>query len=104
MADSRSARMSRRQAISLLGAGAGIGLFSTVRPGAMLQYVSPSAVAAAAHDFSLVYLGVHLIDNADLEALAEACAARNRWEFLLTMAPIPYPGGTGSPINPIAIF
>ena len=68
------------------------------------QYVSPSSVTAAAHDFSLIYLGVHLIDNADLEALAEACAARNRWEFLLTMAPIPYPGGTGSPINPIAIF
>jgi kynurenine formamidase len=68
------------------------------------QYVSPSAIPGAAHDFSLVYLGVHLVDNCDLEALSEAAAARKRWEFLLTMAPVPMPGGTGSPINPIATF
>ena len=68
------------------------------------QYVSPSAITAAAHDFSLVYLGIHLLDNCDLEALGEAAAARKRWDFLLTMAPIPVVGGTGSPINPIATF
>jgi kynurenine formamidase len=63
------------------------------------QYVSPSNITAAVHDFALVYLGIHLIDNCDLEALSEAAAARNRWDFLLTMAPIPIVGGTGSPIN-----
>src|SRR5262245_7128468 len=68
------------------------------------QYVSPSAITAAAHDFSLLYLGIHLLDNCDLEALADAAAARKRWDFLLTMAPIPLVGGTGSPINPIATF
>jgi kynurenine formamidase len=68
------------------------------------QYVSPSPIPAAAHDFAILYLGINLVDNADLEALAEACAARNRWEFMLTMAPIPIVGGTGSPINPIATF
>jgi kynurenine formamidase len=68
------------------------------------QYVSPSSVPAAAHDFSLIYLGVHLVDNCDLEALSEAAAARNRWDFMLTMAPIPIVGGTGSPINPVATF
>jgi kynurenine formamidase len=68
------------------------------------QYVSPSDLPGAAHDFTLLYLGVHLIDNADLEALADAAAARKRWDFLLTMAPIPVVGGTGSPINPIATF
>jgi kynurenine formamidase len=68
------------------------------------QYVSPSRVPAAAHDFSLIYLGIHLLDNCDLEALSEAAAARRRWDFLLTMAPIPIVGGTGSPINPIATF
>jgi hypothetical protein len=47
---------------------------------------------------------MHLLDNCDLEALADAAAARKRWEFLLTMAPIPIVGGTGSPINPIATF
>jgi kynurenine formamidase len=68
------------------------------------QYVSPSNITAAAHDFALIYLGVHLLDNCDLEALSEAAAARRRWDFLLTLAPIPIVGGTGSPINPIATF
>lgn len=68
------------------------------------QYVSPSNLRGAVHDFSLVYLGVHLIDNCDLEALSEAAFARRRWEFLLTVAPLPIPGGTGSPANPIATF
>jgi len=52
----------------------------------------------------LLYLGVHVIDNCDLEALADAAAARNRWEFLFTAAPLSIIGGTGSPINPIATF
>jgi kynurenine formamidase len=71
------------------------------------QYVSPGTPGAprgAVHDFALVYLGVHLFDNCDLEALADAAAARKRWEFLLTAAPLPIPGGTGSPLNPIATF
>ncbi|MSV34088.1 MAG: cyclase family protein [Bryobacterales bacterium] len=68
------------------------------------QYVSPSPLRGAVHDFALLYLGVHLFDNCDLEALADAAAARNRWEFLLTAAPLPIRGGTGSPANPIATF
>ena len=68
------------------------------------QYVSPSNLRGAVHDFALLYLGVHLFDNCDLEALADAAAARKRWEFLLTAAPLPIVGGTGSPVNPIATF
>jgi kynurenine formamidase len=68
------------------------------------QYVSPSNLTGAVHDFALLYLGVHLFDNCDLEALADAAAVRNRWEFLLTAAPLPIRGGTGSPLNPIATF
>jgi len=68
------------------------------------QYVSPSTLPAAVHDFALLYLGIHLIDNCDLEGLADAAAARSRWDFLFTAAPLPIPGGTGSPINPIATF
>jgi kynurenine formamidase len=69
--------------------------------------VAPSDVegeTGAVHDFALVYLGVHVFDNVDLEALAEAAAARKRWEFLLTVAPLAIRGGTGSPVNPIATF
>jgi kynurenine formamidase len=68
------------------------------------QYVSPSDLTGAVHDFSLVILGLHLLDNCDLEALSQAAAARKRWEFMLTTAPLPIRGGTGSPVNPIATF
>ena len=68
------------------------------------QYVAPANLRGAVHDFALIYLGVHLLDNCDLEALAEAAAARKRWEFLVTAAPLPIRGGTGSPLNPIAVF
>jgi kynurenine formamidase len=56
------------------------------------------------HQLVLVAMGVHIFDNCDLEALGEAAAKRNRWEFLLTAAPLAVPGGTGSPLNPIATF
>ncbi len=56
------------------------------------------------HRLLLVALGVPIFDNTDLEQLAETAARLNRWEFLLTVAPMPVPGGTGSPVNPIATF
>ena len=65
---------------------------------------SESEMPNAVHDFALVTLGIPLFDNCDLEGLAQAAAARNRWEFMLTAAPLPVAGGTGSPINPIATF
>jgi hypothetical protein len=49
-------------------------------------------------------LGINLLDNQDLEALAEAAARHNRWEFMLTIAPVPVTGGTGFPVNAIATF
>jgi kynurenine formamidase len=71
-----------------------------VNPAPAESTVAPNAV----HDFMLVYRGVLLFDNCDLEAIADAAAARRRWEFLLTAAPLPVKGSTGSPINPIAVF
>jgi kynurenine formamidase len=58
----------------------------------------------ALHDFGLVILGIHNLDRANFERLSEEAAARSRWEFMLTIAPLPIPNGTGSPINPIAVF
>ena len=49
-------------------------------------------------------MGMPLIDNMTLEEIAEACVATNRWEFLVILAPLRIPGGTGSPVNPIAIL
>jgi len=56
------------------------------------------------HQCCLVAMGVHLLDNLDLSRLAAACAERGRWEFLFTVSPLRVRGGTGSPVNPIAIL
>ena len=58
----------------------------------------------ALHNFVLSHLGVMLIDRGDFDALADTAAARNRWEFMVTVGPLPIPNGTGSPVNPLAIF
>jgi kynurenine formamidase len=61
-------------------------------------------VFSAIHQIGIVALGLWLIDNCDFEGLAEACAERDRWEFLFTMGPLRIEYGTGSPVNPIAVF
>jgi kynurenine formamidase len=69
--------------------------------------VLPSGIEGVTHpipQLTLVAMGVNIFDNCDLEAVSEACAKRNRWEFLLTAAPIAVVGGTGLPLNPIATF
>ena len=69
--------------------------------------VMPSGIRGVGqpvHQLFLVALGTPIFDNCDLEALAEECARQKRWEFLLTAAPLPVGGGTGSPLNPIATF
>ena len=48
--------------------------------------------------------GVALIDNVLLEPLCDACADESRWEVLLTVAPLRIAGGTGSPVNPVAVL
>jgi len=56
------------------------------------------------HNFALPYMGLVLLDNANLEQLSETCAELGRWEFQLVIAPLVVIGGTGSPVNPIAVF
>jgi kynurenine formamidase len=62
------------------------------------------ALGNSFHVVALVAMGLWLIDNANLEDLAQACAARGRWEFLLTIAPLRLRNVTGSPVNPVAVF
>ena len=69
--------------------------------------VAPSQVPGVrgpVHVLTIVAMGIHLFDNQDLEALAAAAAERNRWEFMFVAAPLPVEGGTGSPLNALAIF
>ncbi len=48
--------------------------------------------------------GVAIVDNALLEPLAAVCVEEGRYEFMLTLNPLFLVGGTGCPINPVAIF
>ena len=48
--------------------------------------------------------GIAFVDNAYLEPLAKACAEEGRYEFMLTVSPLQVVGGTGSPVNPIALL
>jgi kynurenine formamidase len=63
-----------------------------------------ATITAPLHTVSLVTLGMWLIDNANLEELAQACQERNRYEFMLTLGPLRLRNVTGSPVNPIALF
>ena len=56
------------------------------------------------HQLLLIAVGTPIFDNFDLEALGDAAAKKNRWTFLITVAPLAVPGGTGSPVNPTALF
>ncbi len=61
-------------------------------------------VALPVHVGTLVAMGIHLIDNADLDAVSSASAGLGRNEFMFSMAPLILERGTASPVNPLAIF
>jgi len=69
--------------------------------------VSPAQypqVTQPIHQVGITAMGLWILDNADLEALAEACASRGRYEFMVSIGPLPLHNTTGSPVNPIAVF
>ncbi len=75
-----------------------------VVPGCTNTGPVPTMCWLPVHKFALVARGMHLLDGLDLEAVAATAARLKRWEFLLTAAPIRVPGGSGAPLNPIAVF
>jgi len=56
------------------------------------------------HLLTLHAMGVHIFDNCDLTSLSQTADKLKQWEFLLTASPLAIPGGTGSPLNPIATY
>jgi kynurenine formamidase len=56
------------------------------------------------HMVAIPYLGLPILDNTELDALADACAQENRWTFFVTVAPWRFRGATSSPVNPLAMF
>jgi kynurenine formamidase len=56
------------------------------------------------HVLAITAMGVHLLDYLQLGQLRRACQDAGRWEFLFVAVPLRITGGTGSPLNPIAVF
>ena len=115
----RTGRWARREKLGPWNVGqSAAGLHASVAPwmkarGVSLlgsdaaEDVTPSMVEGVAlpiHTLMITALGVNLLDNQDLEALGDAAARLNRWEFMLTINPMPVAGGTGFPLNAIAMF
>ncbi len=69
--------------------------------------VLPSGVEGQTHPIHMlfiIYMGTPILDNLNLEELSQQALLLNRWEFLFTAAPLRVEGGTGSPLNPLAVF
>ena len=88
------ARWMKQRDITILGSDAA----SDVIPSGV------EGVQQPVHQLAIVAMGVPIFDNCDLEELSRTAKRLNRWEFLVTAAPLAVEGGTGSPLNPIATF
>lgn len=56
------------------------------------------------HVAVLNWMGINIVECLDLEQAVATARKLNRYEFMMTFAPLPVEGGTGSPLNPLAIF
>ena len=64
----------------------------------------PQSVGLPLHSLALVALGVDILDNLDFERVIDTARRLNRYEFMFSAAPLRIAKGTGSPINPLALF
>jgi kynurenine formamidase len=60
-------------------------------------------VAYPIHAIGICAMGLYA-DSLSFEDLGVACEEERRWEFFCVIAPLRIEKGTGSPVNPIAIF
>lgn len=65
---------------------------------------STEGVAFPIHVLTITAMGIHLLDYLQFEDLRSICEQTGRWEFLFVGAPLRIVHGTGSPLNPIAVF
>jgi kynurenine formamidase len=80
--------------ISLIGADTAQDVIPSGYPGVRIPI----------HSVGIVAMGLYLLDNCNLEGLAEQCRASGRNAFELILSAIPFVGATGSPVNPLAVF
>jgi len=84
----------RERDVAVVGADTGNDVFP-------LQY---SSIGGPVHAVGIGAIGLWILDNPDYEELSETCARLNRWEFQVVIAPLKLANGTGSPVNPLAMF
>jgi kynurenine formamidase len=65
---------------------------------------STEGIGFPIHVLAIAAMGIHLLDYLQFEDLRAICEGTRRWEFLFVAAPLVIAGGTGSPVNPIAVF
>lgn len=80
--------------VAVMGSDTG----NDVQPSPYERFTNP------VHQVGIVGMGLWILDNAWLDDLAAACAARRRWHFMISILPLRLPTVTGSPVNPVAIF
>lgn len=81
----------------------GVGAFAADGDGETIP--SPvDGVSYPMHPLMITAMGMCAFDNLQLEDLAAACEEEGRWEFLFSAGPLRIAAGTGSPVNPIAVF
>ena len=56
------------------------------------------------HQIGIPAMGLVLFDQCSVEDLAATCGRLARYEFLFMAGPLPVRGGTGSAVNPLAVF
>ncbi|MEP3437151.1 MAG: cyclase family protein [Hoeflea sp.] len=91
------------ECVNLLGRS-GVSVLASDSP----SDVFPSPIAeiceSPVHRLSLVFWGIPLVHNMDLEALGEACAAQNRNDFLFVVSALNIPKTTGCLCTPVAVL
>ena len=81
-----------------------IAVIATDSPGDTFPHRHEEYARSPVHVLAEVFYGIPLIHNMDLEAVGDACAASGQQSFLLTVAPLHLPRGTGSLVTPIAVL
>jgi len=64
----------------------------------------PQLIGNPLHKLALAAMGLTIFDNLDLERAIEVARRLKRYDYLFTVAPLRIAKGTGSPVNPTAIF
>ncbi|MGI8702593.1 MAG: cyclase family protein [Nocardioidaceae bacterium] len=73
-------------------------------PETEVEQTAKTRFPLAFHQVCIPAMGLVLLDYCRVEELALHCRGLGRYDFFFVVAPLVLPGGTGSPVNPLAIF